>query len=68
MRIWKDPKGNLVDDERVLAFLASCGSLSAAAKAGEIELVSESAPEGIGSRACSNHGKKLADYLREGAQ
>ena len=67
MRIWRDPAGSLVDDQRLLAYLASFGSLSHALDHGDIVLVSDSdrgsCQASAASRPCAR--KRLADYLAE---
>ncbi len=65
MRIWKDPSGNLVDDQRLLAYVSAHGSLSKALASGDFVLVSDSGE--MTSRPCSNSQSagrpRLADYL-----
>ena len=69
MRIWRDPAGSLVDDQRLLAYLASFGSLSHALDHGDVVLVSDSDcgsyQVSAASHPCAR--KRLADYLSEGA-
>lgn len=55
MRIWKDPSGNLVDDQRLLAYVSAHGSLSKALASGDFVLVSDSGDAASRPR--------LADYL-----
>lgn len=65
MRIWKDPSGNLVDDQRLLAYLSAHGSLSKALASGDFVLVSDSG-EVAGRRSSvdqSSRCPRLADYL-----
>ena len=65
MRIWKDPSGNLVDDQRLLAYVSAHGSLSEALASGDFVLVSDSGE----SASCPRPGSqsvrrpRLADYL-----
>lgn len=65
MRIWKDPSGNLVDDQRLLAYVSAHGSLSEALASGDFVLVSDSGESA--SRPRSNgqfvRHPRLADYL-----
>lgn len=68
MRLWIDRNGSIVDDERVLAYIAVHGSLSAALEAGDIELLSESGRSNV-RVAAPNRGrapvKRLRDYLAQ---
>ncbi len=65
MRIWKDPSGNLVDDQHLLAYVSAHGSLSEALASGDFVLVSDSGESA--SRPRSNgqsvRHPRLADYL-----
>lgn len=65
MRIWKDPSGNLVGDQRLLAYVSAHGSLSEALASGDFVLVSDS--DGTASRprpSGQSAGRpRLADYL-----
>lgn len=67
VRMWIDPKGALVDDQRLLAYVVSHGSLSKALEDGDFVLLSDtnSAPR---DSALLREGermprKRLADYL-----
>lgn len=69
MRIWKNARGDLISDEQVLAYLASCGSLGKAFASGDVCLVTEA--KDARSRADGNvvarpTPRRLADYLAEG--
>ena len=65
MRIWKDPSGNLVDDQRLLAYVSAHGSLSKALASGDFVLVSDSNEAANRSRSSKQFGgrPRLADYL-----
>lgn len=68
MRIWRDSKGALVDDERVLIALASAGGLRNAAHDFDFELVSDSAgSRSVASARCvrPSKAKRLIDYINE---
>lgn len=74
MRQWLDPKGAIVDDERLLAYVSSFGSLTEAAAHGEFRLISDAGDSrrlGEDAFRADGHarwrGKKppLADYLAE---
>lgn len=65
MRIWKDPSGNLVDDQRLLAYVSAHGSLSKALASGDFVLVSDSVGA-ASQRSFSNRPSRrprLSDYL-----
>lgn len=65
MRIWKDPSGNLVDDQRLLAYVSAHGSLSEALASGDFVLVSDSVELASRPRPSSQPVRcsRLADYL-----
>lgn len=72
MRIWRDPSGSLVDDQRPLAYVASHGSLSAALESGDFVLVADSGeakrdssetPRATRSGSKPRVSRHLADYL-----
>lgn len=65
MRIWKDPSGNLVDDQRLLAYVSAHGSLSKALASGDFVLVSDSDDTASRQRSGKQFGARprLADYL-----
>ena len=65
MRIWKDPSGNLVDDQRLLAYVSARGSLSEALALGDFVLVSDSGESASRPRPSSQPARRprLADYL-----
>lgn len=65
MRIWKDPSGNLVDDQRLLAYVSAHGSLSKALASGDFELVGDSGELASRPRPSARSAKRpgLADYL-----
>ena len=65
MRIWKDPSGNLVDDQRLLAYVSAHGSLSKALASGDFVLVSENNETASRKRPSKQFGgrSRLADYL-----
>lgn len=65
MRIWKDPSGNLVDDQRLLAYVSAHGSLSEALASGDFVLVSDSGESASRPRSSKQFGgrPRLADYL-----
>lgn len=65
MRFWLDPKGNIVDDQRLLAYLTVHGSLSEALKSGDFKLLADTGPakppaKAAGKRPAELH---LSDYL-----
>lgn len=65
--MWIDPKGALVDDQRLLAYVASHGSLSKALADGDFVLLADPDPTQR-DRAASCEGarmprKRLADFL-----
>lgn len=65
MRIWKDPSGNLVDDQRLLAYVSTHDSLSKALASGDFVLVSDSDDTASRQRSSKQFGTRprLADYL-----
>lgn len=65
MRIWKDPSGNLVDDQRLLAYVSAHGSLSEALASGDFVLVSDSNDTASRQRSSKQSAGRLrlADYL-----
>ena len=65
MRIWKDPSGNLVDDQRLLAYVSAHGSLSEALASGDFVLVSDGGEMTSRPRPNSQPVRRprLADYL-----
>lgn len=65
MRIWKDPSGNLVDDQRLLAYVSAHGSLSKALASGDFVLVSDSNDTARRQRSSKQPAGRLrlADYL-----
>lgn len=65
MRIWKDPSGNLVDDQRLLAYVSAHGSLSGALTSGDFVLVSDSGESTSRPRPSSQSARRprLIDYL-----
>ena len=65
MRIWKDPSGNLVDDQRLLAYVSAHGSLSEALASGDFVLVSDSGESASRPRSNGQPARRprLADYL-----
>ncbi len=73
MRLWVDPKGALVDDQRLLAYVSSHGSLSEALKDGDFVLLSDTDTKGPGTRSASatNSGvskaksRRLVDFLED---
>lgn len=67
MRMWIDPSGAIVDDERLLSYVAAHGSLSDAVASGDFKLMVDSA---AAPSSDSAHGaarpvrsKRLSDYL-----
>lgn len=65
MRIWKDPSGNLVDDQRLLAYVSAHDSLSKALASGDFVLVSDSGDVASRPRPSGQSARRprLADYL-----
>lgn len=65
MRIWKDPSGNLVDDQRLLAYVSAHGSLSEALASGDFVLVSDGGESASRPHPSSQPARRprLADYL-----
>lgn len=70
MRIWmcEGEGGPLLTDEQLLALIASAGSLSAALRGGDVELIRDDrAPVWSPSGGGAKRGR-LEDYLREDAK
>ena len=73
MRLWVDPKGALVDDQRLLAYVSSHGSLSEALKDGDFVLLSDTDATGPRTRPASATSsgiskaktRRLADFLED---
>lgn len=65
MRIWKDPSGNLVDDQRLLTYVSAHGSLSKALASGDFVLVIDSGDAASRPRPSGQSARRprLADYL-----
>ena len=82
MRLWEAemPEPHFVTDEQLLAYIASAGSLSAAAQMGDVTLVCEGAPRRVpaggapatgapatGAPAGRRRHPSLAELMREDA-
>ena len=66
MRFWLDPKGDMVDDQRLLAYIAAHGSLSEALKSGDFKLLADTGHHDcFPARAAGKNPKerRLVDYL-----
>lgn len=65
LHVWKDPSGNLADEQHLLAHVSSRDSLSKALASGDFVLVSDSGDAASRPRPSGQSARRprLADYL-----